>query len=200
MARERLLLRTLVELADTLVADYEVADFLYLLCDRAVELLGADAAGVLLMTTAGDLEVAASSSSDLHSLERFEIHALEGPCVQAHRSGTRIDVTDLREDTARWPAFAEEATDRGFRSVHARPLRVRDEHIGAMNILYRSPGAVSEDDAAVAGALADMTSIGIFHQRARPQRAVAPRRPEPARRAARQLPPAVSVSWGDRRR
>lgn len=116
VARERLLLRTLVELADTLVTDYEVVDFLYLLCDRAVEILGAD-------------------------------------------------VADLREDTARWPAFAEQATDRGFRSVHARPLRVRDEHIGAMDILYRSPGAFSEDDAAVAGALADMTSIGIYHQR-----------------------------------
>jgi GAF domain-containing protein len=166
VTRELLLARTLVELADTLVADHDVIDFLYLLCDRAVELLDADAAGVLLLDSAGGLEVAASSSSDLHDLEKLEAHAHEGPCVEALRSGARVDATDLSQDRGRWPAFAAQAVASGFRSVHARPLRLRDDHIGALDIFRTRTGGFTEEDAAAAGALADMASIAIVHQRA----------------------------------
>jgi hypothetical protein len=57
-----LLSDTFVELADTMVADFDVIDFLHLLTDRAVALLGAAAAGVLLADPRGELRVAAASS------------------------------------------------------------------------------------------------------------------------------------------
>ncbi|HVL97801.1 MAG TPA: GAF and ANTAR domain-containing protein [Egibacteraceae bacterium] len=165
MQRARLLAHTLVELADTLVADYDVVEFLYLLCDRAVELLEADAAGVLLMNSSGGLEVAASSSSDLHSLEKFEVQTKEGPCVLAHRSGSRVEAEDLLDHAEQWPAFVEHAAARGLRSVHSRPLRLRAQHIGALNVFRERPGPFSDEDAVVAGALATMASIGMVHQR-----------------------------------
>ena len=46
--RESILARTLVELADTLVADFDVVELLTLLADRCVELLGVGAAGLML--------------------------------------------------------------------------------------------------------------------------------------------------------
>jgi hypothetical protein len=45
---QELLSDTFVELADTMVAGFDVIDFLHLLSDRSVQLLGASAAGVML--------------------------------------------------------------------------------------------------------------------------------------------------------
>ena len=48
MTREAKLVQTLVEMADTLVADYDVVELLTGLTDRCVNLLGVSAAGVML--------------------------------------------------------------------------------------------------------------------------------------------------------
>src|ERR1035438_5121803 len=53
---------TFVELADTLVADFDVIDFLDVLTDRSVQLLGVSAAGLLLADPRGELRVVAASS------------------------------------------------------------------------------------------------------------------------------------------
>ena len=59
-----LLSDTFVELADTMVAEFDVIDFLHLLTDRSVALLGASAAGVVLADPRGELRVAAASSEE----------------------------------------------------------------------------------------------------------------------------------------
>ena len=46
--RETLLARALVELADTLVADFDVVELLTRLADRCVEVLDVGAAGLML--------------------------------------------------------------------------------------------------------------------------------------------------------
>jgi hypothetical protein len=48
MAREALLTESFVELADTRVDDFDVAELLTLLMDRCVEILEVDAAGIVL--------------------------------------------------------------------------------------------------------------------------------------------------------
>lgn len=165
MRREALLIRTLLELADTVVADHEVVDFLYLLCERAVEVVPADAAGVLLMNGVGDLEVAAASGHAMRELEQFEVDHRQGPCVDAHRTGDRVDEGDLAA-TSRWPEFAAQALARNLHSVHARPLRWHDQPIGALNLFRAAGGLFSDEDAGVVAGLADMASIGIAHERA----------------------------------
>jgi hypothetical protein len=166
VSREQLLVRTLLELADTMVADYDVLDVLYLLCDRVVELVDADAAGVLLMAPGGGLEVAAATSHDMRQLEGVEAAHQQGPCAEAHRTGEVVDEGDLREQRERWPQFGEAALALGFRSVHARPLRLRGESIGALNVFRRRVGRFSSDDADVLAGLADMATVGIVSQRA----------------------------------
>ena len=49
MSREASLARTLVELADTLVADFDVVELLTLLTDRCVDVLDVGAAGLMLV-------------------------------------------------------------------------------------------------------------------------------------------------------
>lgn len=58
-SREQLLASTFVSLADTLVADVDVIDFLHTLATRSVELLDADAAGIMLADQHGGLHVMA---------------------------------------------------------------------------------------------------------------------------------------------
>ncbi len=89
MTREADVVRSLVEMADTLVDDYDVVDLLTGLTDRCVTLLGVSAAGVMLASPSGSLGLVASSSEAMRLLELFELQAQEGPCLDAFRSGGR---------------------------------------------------------------------------------------------------------------
>src|SRR5687767_12641376 len=123
MGREALLARTLVELADTLVDDFDVVELLTLLTDRCVEVLDVDAAGLMLAAPEGDLRVVASSSEEVRLVELFELQSEEGPCLDCYRTGEPVLNRNLARDYGRWPRFGPVALGTGFRSVHAIPMR-----------------------------------------------------------------------------
>jgi hypothetical protein len=93
MTREADVVRSLVEMAGTLVEDYDVVDLLTGLADRCVDLLGVSAAGVMLASPAGSLGLVASSSEAMRLLELFELQQQEGrawmPSAPASLSGMR---------------------------------------------------------------------------------------------------------------
>ena len=89
MPREALLARTLVELADTLVDDFDVVELLTRLTDRCVEMFDVAAAGLMLASPEGDLRVVASSSEEMRLVELFELQSQEGPCPDCYRTGER---------------------------------------------------------------------------------------------------------------
>ena len=95
MTREADVVRSLVEMADTLVDDYDVVDLLTGLADRCVSLLGVSAAGVMLASPAGGLGLVASSSEAMRLLELFELQEQEGPCLDAFRTGERVGHENL---------------------------------------------------------------------------------------------------------
>ena len=86
-AREAQLVRTFVEVADTLVADFDVVELLTSLANRCVELFDASEAGLLLADRTGGLRVIASSSTAMADLEVFELQHYEGPCIDCFRTG-----------------------------------------------------------------------------------------------------------------
>jgi GAF domain-containing protein len=164
--REQLLSRAFVRLADTLVDEYDIIDVLDQLVGYCVELLAADAAGILLADSRGTLRVVASSSEDARLMELLQLEADEGPCMECFGSGSPVSVADLADATSRWPSFVAAVAQRGeFRSVHALPLRLRGETIGAMNLFHHQPGPLPEADLALGQALADVATIGILSER-----------------------------------
>ena len=165
MTKQNRLAQTFVELADTLVADFDIVDFLHTLTDRCAELFEVAEAGVMLADQRGGLRVLASSSERARLLELFEIQNEEGPCLDCFRSGNRVGSEDLEADP-RWPLFTAEALTAGFRSVDALALRCQSRVIGALNLFRASPGALGEDDLVAAQAMADVATIGILQQRA----------------------------------
>ncbi len=101
MTREADVVKSLVEMADTLVDDYDIVDLLTGLADRCVHLLGVSAAGVMLASPAGSLGLVASSSEAMRLLELFELQAQEGPCLDAFRTGEPVGHEDLQAGAVR---------------------------------------------------------------------------------------------------
>jgi len=165
MARESLLIATLVELADNLVDDYDVIDVLTVLADRCVLAIDVDAAGVMLASPGGELQFVASSSEAMRVLELFQIQANEGPCVDCFRDGHAIINSSLNDSHGRWPHFTPRALEEGFRSVHCLPMRLRGRTIGALNLFRSLQGPLEDDDVVVAQGLADVATIAILQHR-----------------------------------
>ena len=166
VSRESLLARAFVELADTLVADFDVVDLLVRLAEQCVEVLGVDAAGLMLATPGAALRAVASSSEAMRILELFEIQADEGPCLDCYRTGVPIANQDLATVDGLWPRFSAEALTAGFRSVHALPLHLRGTVIGALNLFQVEAGGMEQLDIDAAQALADVATIAILRRRA----------------------------------
>lgn len=166
MTREAVLARAFVELADTLVDDFDVVDLLTRLADRCVEVLDVEAAGIMLAAPEGHLRVMASSSEAMRVLELFEVQAQEGPCLDCHHTGHAVTEGDLAASGGRWPRFSAEAVAAGFHSVHATPMRLRGSVIGALNLFRSAKGDLNPADAEIAQAFADIATIAILQHQA----------------------------------
>jgi GAF domain-containing protein len=162
---QELLSDTFVELADTMVADFDVIDFLHLLADRSVQLLGASAAGVMLADPRGALRLVAASSEAARLLEVFQLQSDEGPCLEAIRTGQPVIEPDLSHAQQRWPRFAPAALRVGVAAVHALPMRLREQVIGGLNLFRDQPGPFDPADVRIGQALADTATIGLVHER-----------------------------------
>lgn len=161
----QLLSETFVELTDTMVAGFDVIDFMHVLTDRSVQLLDVSAAGLLLADPRGELRVVAASSEAARLLELFQLQNDQGPCLDCFRAGQPVAAGDLAAEAARWPRFAPAARQAGFAAVQALPMRLREQVIGALNLFRAGPGAFDPVDIRIGQALADVATISLLHER-----------------------------------
>ena len=166
MAREQRLAQVFVELADTLIEEFDVVDFLQTLTERSVELVDTDAAGLMLDDQRGTLKAVAYTDESVRLLELFELQREEGPCLECFATGRVIANIDLATAGERWPVFSEAARGLGFATCHAIPLRLRRQVIGALNLFSTGTEPLSDDHLAVAQGLADIATIGLLNERA----------------------------------
>ena len=166
MPREQRLAEVFVELADTLVEEFDVVDFLQTLTERCVELVDTDAAGLMLDDQRGTLQVVAYTDESARLLELFELQKQEGPCLDCFASGQVIANVDLSDAGTRWPVFAATARGVGFTVSHALPLRLRRQIVGALNLFTVAPVLLTDEQLAVVQGLADIATIGLLHERA----------------------------------
>jgi hypothetical protein len=166
MSRESVLTRTFVQLADTLVDDFDVVELLTTLADRCVEVLDVSAAGLMLVAPEGELRAVASSSEAMRLVELYELQSQEGPCLDCYRTREPVLNQHLGEIYDRWPHFEPVALEAGFRSVHALPMRLRGNVIGTLNLFRADKGEMGEPDIVTGQALADVATITILQHRA----------------------------------
>lgn len=165
MSREQRLAKVFLELADTLVDDFDVLDLLHTLCERSVELLRVDSAALILADPRGVLQVMASTTEEARVLELFVLRNDEGPCLECYSSGHQV--VNLAEDEAarRWPRFRAETLALGFRSTHALPLRLRGQVLGVLNLFCVEREFLSDIDLDLAQTLCDIATVGLLQER-----------------------------------
>jgi transcriptional regulator with GAF, ATPase, and Fis domain len=166
MPKEHEVLRALVEVADTIVDDYDVVDFLHRLAARCVSILDVDEAGVMLVDKTRTLQYIASSSEEMRLVELLELQHEEGPCLDAYRQGKLALSTRAEQAESLWPVFGKHARKAGLESLTGVPMRLRTDVIGALNLFSRRPGGLGAEDQDVAQALADIATIGVLQARA----------------------------------
>lgn len=154
-----------VEVADTLVDEFDLIEFLQMVSARTSDLVDARAAGLLLADENNRLHLMAASNEGAQMLEIFQIQTHEGPCQDCYRQGRPVINADLRTATDRWPRFAPRAVAAGYRSVHAFPLRLRQQVIGALNLFGTNAEEMAPQDICVVQALADVATIGLLQER-----------------------------------
>ncbi|MDT8915223.1 GAF and ANTAR domain-containing protein [Amycolatopsis sp. PS_44_ISF1] len=163
--REQQLSRTFVQLADTLVADFDIGDFLTLLVERSVDLLGVSAACVILLDEDGTPRVAATSSQRTELLELFAVQTESGPCIDCARTGVPVLFAGLPAETRRWPTFTAAARECGYRAAQALPMRLREQVIGVLTLFGTEPGGPAAGVLELGQALAGVATIGLLQQR-----------------------------------
>lgn len=166
MTREQQIVQTFVELADTMVDEFDVVEFLHGVVRHCQTLLDCSEVGLLLVDAAGALRVMASSSERAEALELLQSQHDEGPCFESFHRQAVVFSEDLAADEDRWPTFAPAATQAGFRSVEAFPMRVREQTIGTLNLFRSQPGRISPPDLPLAQGMADIAAIGLLQERA----------------------------------
>jgi len=165
MAREDRLIETFVKLADTLVDNYDIIDFLQTLAERSVDLVDVSAAGIMLADSEGKLRHAACSNEQMRFVELLELQLEEGPCFDAFRTHEPVVCASPEEAARRWPRFTPQAREGGFEGYSAVPMRLRAETIGALNLFSSDARTLSADDIKVVQAMADIATIGILQER-----------------------------------
>ena len=164
--REDDIVGTFVVMAGSLATGHDVNELLTQLAADCARLLDVSAVGLLLADQGGALHVVAASSERIADLEAFQAQRAQGPCHTCYLDGQAVNVPDLAAAAARWPDFAAVAARAGVASVHAVPMRLRDDVLGALNLFGSRPGELKESDLRLAQALADVATIALVQDRA----------------------------------
>jgi GAF domain-containing protein len=156
-----------VEVADTLVDDFDLVLFLQSLTHHVAVVSEASTVGLMLADQRGELQFMAASDESGEMLDLLQLQNREGPCLDCFRSGQPVVNADLAGPTAQgsWPDFAAAALGAGFTSVHAFPMRLRSTVIGTINAFSSTSEELGDDESRVVQGLADIATIAILQER-----------------------------------
>jgi GAF domain-containing protein len=166
MADERQLSSVLGEFARNMATDFPIQGILDHLVLRIVEILPITAAGVTLIEPSTKPRYIAGSDKSAMCFEHLQSELGEGPCLEAYRTGTAVEVPDLRGEE-RFMTFRTRALAAGLAAVFTFPLREGHKLLGALDLYRDTPGPLSRDDMAAAQTLADVTAAYLVNARGR---------------------------------
>jgi GAF domain-containing protein len=164
MYDQSLFLRTLSRFAVVLPAHYDVQETLSELTESVTAVLGLCGSWVT-MADDGRLRFVSAVSQASAEMERdhAQLHPFPCPCRDAYSTGEVVRVSDVRQESARWPEFSASATRLSMAGVAAIPMRLADRIIGALNLYSPEPREWSDEDMTVAGVLADVATSYVVN-------------------------------------
>ncbi|MEV8318024.1 ANTAR domain-containing protein [Streptomyces sp. NPDC059900] len=167
MSRERKIAETFVELADTLVAEFDVIDFLHQLTVRCRDIFAVADVAVLLAYPGPQLYSPAPCDPSPALSKVLELALTGGPGLDAYRTSAAVSPGNLAHahEHVGWQDFTPLAREAGYTYASAVPLRLREETIGSLLLLRATDSPLPADDFALAQAFADAATIGLLHAR-----------------------------------
>jgi transcriptional regulator with GAF, ATPase, and Fis domain len=123
------------------------------------QLLGCDAAAILLGSEKSGTTAAAASHPDARRADALQLEARQGPGLQAMARRQPVISTELRFDS-RWRFWAPQAAHLGFRSVLSLGLADGDT-TGALNLYSRRASFFHSHDLALGQMFARHASIAL---------------------------------------
>ncbi len=156
--------------ANDLVAHHSISDLEQTLAQivaAAVDTVpGADAGGIS-MTERGHITSRAPTSEDIAKLERLQVELHEGPCITAAEQPPEDGVVfadDLaaRPDLDRWPRFAPQAVEHGYRSLLSTHLSTSRGTRAALNLYSHAAGAFDDGARTIAGLFGVQAALLIY--------------------------------------
>jgi hypothetical protein len=137
------------------------------LCQVAADIIGLTGAGVMVLHNGVPQASLCSTGPVAALIEELQYTLGEGPCIDAHRTGTVIAEPNLAAPaTPRWPAFTSEALGAGARAVFGFPIRIGAARIGALNVFRDGSGSLSDEQHADALVMADVIARTILDSQA----------------------------------
>ena len=154
-----------VEVADTLVDDFDLVLFLQRLTEHVAAVGEASTVGLMLADHRNELRFMAATNESGEILDLLQLQNVEGPCLECFLSGEPVINVDLDGSRDRWPTFAPVALGLGFALANAFPMRLRDTVIGTINVFAGRDVSLRDDEARVIQGLADIATIAILQER-----------------------------------
>jgi GAF domain-containing protein len=157
MYNQSLYLWTLSRFAAVLHERYDLESALTELTESVTAVLGVFGSAVS-MTNDGRLRYASRAIQASGELERNHAQPHPCPCRDAYATDEVVRVTDVREESARWPEFSASACRLPVAAVAVVPMRLASQIIGTLNLYSAEPREWSDRDIAVAGVLANVAT------------------------------------------
>ena len=142
-----------------LVAEHDVTDVLAQFLIDGQEALGAAAAGLLVRSSSGELEVLTTTTHRVTDLEAYQAQQETGPCADAVATGEYVFESEANKIAARWPDLRTYLATTPYQAVQAHPMRWHGQVLGAINFFFAEPVAESADLLVVGQAFADMATL-----------------------------------------
>ena len=116
-------------------------------------------AGVILFT-GGKLVPQATTGHAPQVLDLKQQETGDGPCLEAARTQTLIQVTDTSDDI-RWPQFCATARACGVRSLLCTPLWINERNLGALTLYSSKTEAFSLGDTRLISLFATLAALAL---------------------------------------
>jgi hypothetical protein len=145
----------------------DLEDTLGRIVHAAVETVpGVDAGGVS-MTENGQVESRVPTIENISKLDQLQSELHEGPCITAVDDPPPTGVVvadDLAgpEDRERWPNFAPQAVETGYRAILSTQLSTTGARRAALNLYAERPGSFDADARMTAGLFATQASLLLY--------------------------------------
>lgn len=158
-------LKRLIEIAGLLNSTLHLDELLQQIMASAAELLDAETSSLLLVDTeSGDLDITTATGESGEEVTRRQVPAHQGIAGWVV-DNNEIAVVESPQDDPRFYPVMDQAIRFETRNLVAVPLRVRDETIGAVEVINKKTGSFSALDAELAQALANQAAIAIDNAR-----------------------------------